>query len=72
MKTISIISTSGEIHIEADLTDEQHDSGAFTICTNDYMIEVTNTDEMVVSNAMDGYGRNCKSDFKDALIEVFV
>lgn len=73
MNRISIISANGQIRIEADLPQETVDQPVFQFETTDYQIEATQTgDAIYVSNALNGYGQNCREDFKDALIEIYV
>lgn len=69
---ISIVSENGEIRIETIVNKEWLDECVFDVETAEYLIEITQTlDDMFVSNAMNGYGENCREDFKNAVIEIY-
>ncbi len=68
---ITITSANGDIRIEETIEENAIFQPNFTVETPDYLIEVSNTGDYFVSNAMNGYGQNCREDFKDAVIEIY-
>jgi hypothetical protein len=70
VRTILEISTD-KIYVEAKVENGDFEKDVFTVQNEDYLIEITrDTTELKVTNAMDGYGYNCRDTFKDAIIIV--
>lgn len=68
---IKIMSLDCRISIVETIHDGAIFQPVITVETSDYMIEIKNNGEYYVSNAMNGYGYNCREDFKDAIIEIY-
>ena len=68
---IEITSANGNIKIEEAIPDNAIFLPQFEFETTEYLIQVSNNGDFYVSNAMNGYGQNCREDFKDATVNIY-
>lgn len=70
---IEIIDRHDEISVNSDLSETEYNKNTFTVICPDYMIEVTKSDDNIyeVTNAVDGWGNNCKDTFRGASITIY-
>lgn len=72
MKTIEIKSKDGEILLAETIEEETANSLVFDVQSSDYMVEVTlDWPKLRVTNAVNGYGNNCRELFEDAIVDIY-
>jgi len=72
MKTIEVKSSTGEILFAQEITNEELELDLFDIRDSDYMIQIAKEGlKLKVTNAVDGWGRNCRDLFEGATIDVY-
>lgn len=72
MKTIEIKSKSGEVLLAEPIEIDTYNQDKFTVESSDYMVELTLDGlKLKVTNAMNGYGHNCRHEFEDATVDIY-
>ena len=72
---IEIIDRTGDISIYEDLKESYYyeNEVQFNVISPDYILEVTKSNDEIyeVTNAVDGWGNNCKDTFRNASITIY-
>ena len=69
---IKIETPNKAISILAEITEDQYECGVFEVETPDYLLQITSTPNTIrITNAMNGWGHNCRDDFRDAEITAY-
>lgn len=72
MKTIEIKSKTGEILLDQEISDEDSNQNFLDVVSDDYMVAIEK-DGLIfkATDAVDGYGNNCRELFKDSTIDIY-
>lgn len=71
---IEIIDRHDEISICETLLESDYEKEVFNVISSDYMLEITKSDAIIyeVTNAVDGWGNNCKDKFRGSSVTIFI